>query len=146
MWGNDYDPLNGPTPISMEEAGQLQQYTAWTPTCNKSMVLHCTPIIHLRLWDNTLELQSLDDETTLYKQFGRTRHLCHRNRDLDKHNSLIFTVVATFRTIYSREREYSTRLSIFSMLESNVFTLPFEQYQFLLFYTETIYCSIENAT
>lgn len=28
--------------------------------------LHCTPIIHLRLWDNTAELQSLDDETTLH--------------------------------------------------------------------------------
>jgi len=71
-------------PVSMEEAGQSRNDTEpreHTDLQQRCGLLHCTPIIHLRLWDDTLELQSLDDETCRLRaeQLGRIAHLESQN-------------------------------------------------------------------
>jgi len=71
----------------MEEAGQSRNDTEpyeHTYLQQRCGLLHCTPIIHLRLWDDTLELQSLDDKTCRLRaeQLGRIAHLELRNSRL----------------------------------------------------------------
>jgi len=64
----------------MEEAGQSRNDTKpheRTYLQQRCGLLHCTSIIHLRLWDDTLELQSLNGETCRLRaeQLGRIAHL-----------------------------------------------------------------------
>lgn len=65
----------------MEEAGRTRSYKPHrTITQLTTTVLHCAPIIHLRLRDDTPELQSLDNETCRFRveQLGRVAHLSSR--------------------------------------------------------------------
>lgn len=67
----------------MEEAGQNRNDIGsheYTYLQQRYGLLHCTPIIHLRLWNDTLELQSLYGETCRLraKQLGRIAHFSRR--------------------------------------------------------------------